>query len=234
MAQTLEQHDALVLASNPTPTPVWYLYSDHPAHEHDDYAVGRCEMVFGGNIFTFEVHASIQATFVNWYIRLVTDPFGPRPLFLRPQRTWTECEATFLVEWERICGADRHVIAGLAFARETLTEAGLVAPVAPVPTSATATLAGIGPNSATLSHWTLAPMFEPDTFDYAFAAANDTFLPVVTLGFAGQAVFWKYGDDAYEGISPTIPLNSGENVIKIIVVAQDGENVKTYTLTVTR
>ena len=43
-----------------------------------------------------------------------------------------------------------------------------------------------------------------------------------------------YGDDAQEGISPSFTLVSGENVIKVIVVSQDGQNVKTYTLTVTR
>ena len=56
----------------------------------------------------------------------------------------------------------------------------------------------------------------------------------MTLGFAGQAVFWMYGDDAQEGSSPSFTLVSGENIIKIIVVSQDGENVKTYKLTVTR
>ena len=90
------------------------------------------------------------------------------------------------------------------------------------------------PHSATLTHWTLAPVFAPDTFAYAFAGSNDTFVPVAELGFAGQTVFWKHGSDAYVGMAPVITLDSGENVITITVVSADGQNVKKYTLTVTR
>ena len=120
------------------------------------------------------------------------------------------------------CDEARVYLAAERVVVDILTDFGMVMAPPPVATAATATLAGIGPNSATLSHWTLAPAFALDTFEYAFAAANDTFLPVVTLGFPGQAVFWKHGQNAYEGIMPTLALASGENVIKIIVVSQDG------------
>ena len=82
-------------------------------------------------------------------------------------------------------------MASEAHVKDILSDDGIVArPAAPVvTTAATATLAGIGPNSATLSHWTLAPEFAADTLAYAFNAANDAFLPVVTLGFAWAGCF---------------------------------------------
>ena len=114
-------------------------------------------------------------------------------------------------------------------AHDILIADGLTTATAPAGTAATATLAGIIPNSETLS-----PVFDADTLAYACNAANDTFLVFVTLRFAGQTVFWKHGHDVYVGTAQYITLDSGENVITITVVSQDGANVKTYTLTVTR
>ena len=47
-------------------------------------------------------------------------------------------------------------------------------------------------------------------------------------------MYWKYGADAYVGMAPVITLEAGENTIDITVISADGQNVKTYTLTVTR
>ena len=116
----------------------------------------------------------------------------------------------------------------------SLTTAYLPFPDSPIGTAATATLAGLMPHSATLTHWTLAPVFDKDTLAYAFDSSNDTFVPVAELGFAGQTVYWKHGSDAYVGMAPVITLESGENIITITVISADGQNVKTYTLTVTR
>ena len=229
MAQTLEQHKATVLAANPTPTPTWYLYSDHPAHDHDDRAVARCEMTFGGEEFVYEVHIYAKPTSVSYFLQVVRDPFGPRGNFGRGGRTWAKCKAGFLAAWENICAADRDAMAGEALAREVLAEDGITDPPAPVFTAATATLAGIVPNLETLT-----PAFDADTPAYACTTANDAFLVFVTLGFAGQTVFWQHGHDAYVGTAQYIRLDSGENVITITVVSADGQNVKTYTLTVTR
>ena len=234
MAQTLEQHKAAVLAANPTPTPTWYLYADHPAHVHDDQAVARFEMSFGGEDFVYEIHLQIASTYVTWGARSVQDPFGARDNQRRTYRTWAEFKVGFLAEWETICGYGRELMAGESLARAVLAEDGITAPPAPVATAATATLAGLMPHSAWTSDWTLAPTFAPNTFAYAFNALNDTFVPVAELGFAGQTVFWKHGQDAYVGMVPVITINSGENVITITVVSADGQNAKTYTLTVTR
>ena len=228
MAQTLEQHKAAVLAANPTPVPAWYLHSDHPGHPHDDIAVARCVMDFNGGTFVFEVNYAVTSRREIWSPRQVEDPFGPRGGFAASYATWTECKAAFILEWEDRCQDVRDLMAAEAFAREVLAEAGITDPPAPVFTSATATLAGIVPNLETLS-----PAFDADTPAYACNTASDAFLVFVTLGFAGQTVFWKHGHDAYVGTAQYIRLDSGENVISITVVSADGQNVKTYTLTVT-
>ena len=228
MAQTLEQHKAAVLAANPTPTPAWYLHSDHPAHEHDDQSVARCEMAFVGKEFVYEVGAHLSGPTLSYGVKIVREPLGPRSQFARYYPTWATCKAAFLIQWEAHCAGYRIVMAGEAFARAVLAEAGLTDPPAPVFTAATATLAGIIPNLETLT-----PAFDADTPAYACTTANDAFLVFVTLGFAGQTVFWQHGHDAYVGTAQYIRLDSGENVITITVVSADGQNVKTYTLTVT-
>ena len=237
-AMTYEQHKAAVDAANPTPALTWYLHADNVSHEHDDLAVAETFAIFDGENYEFEVHyyASSPGTYAYFTRRVGAEP-EYRPAFSSGVSGWEGSAVVIQTDWDTRCERIRKNIAVEAHVKDVMANQGLTyRPDVPVPpaTAATATLAGIGPNSATLSHWTLAPVFALDTFEYAFAAANDTFLPMVTLGFAGQAVFWKHGDNAYEGIAPTLALSSGENVIKIIVVSQDGEHVKTYTLTVTR
>ena len=133
------------------------------------------------------------------------------------------------------CEAQRVLIAAEKVAHDIIADDGILPfPDSPVGTAATATLAGLMPHSATLTHWTLAPVFDKDTLAYAFDSSNDTFVPVAELGFAGQTVYWKHGSNAYVGMAPVITLESGENIITITVISADGQNVKTYTLTVTR
>ena len=219
----------------PVPSLVWHFHKDDPTHPHDNPAVASCEAVYGGETYRFEIHINGSQGILWWTGRQVRDPLAHRSFFVGSQRTWEAMKTEVVARWQLYCAGSRELIAYENLAHAILVEDGMsVAPGQPAASPATATLAGIGPNSATLSHWTLAPEFAADTLAYAFPGANDAFLPVVTLGFAGQAVFWMYGDDAQEGESPSFTLVSGENIIKIIVVSQDGENVKTYKLTVTR
>ena len=90
----------------------------------------------------------------------------------------------------------------------SLTTASRRLPDSTPATAATATLAGLMPHSATITHWTLAPAFDAGTLAYAFDASNDTFVPVAELGFAGQTVFWKHGSAAYVGMAPVITLEA--------------------------
>ena len=132
------------------------------------------------------------------------------------------------------CEEQRVFIAAEKVAHDIIADDGILPLAVPAGSAATATLAGLMPHSATLTHWTLAPAFDADTLAYAFPASNDTFVPVAELGFAGQTVYWKHGSAAYVGMAPVITLDSGENIITITVISADGQNVKTYTLTVTR
>ena len=88
--------------------------------------------------------------------------------------------------------------------------------------------------SLTLSGVTLAPAFGADTTRYTAQVANDvtetTATPVVNDDGATYVVQLDGADDA-DGV---IPLSVGENVVSIVVTAEDGETAITYTVTVTR
>ena len=233
MARTYEQHLAAVLAANPTPIPTWYLHVDNASHAHDDRAIAQCAMEFDGESYIFEMHVRGNTRLYFWMPHRVKAEFKPRQLWIGTRSLGT-IKTEFQLVWDTWCTGLRAVMAVEAHAIDILIDDGIgVAPVI-ASTAATATLAGLMPHSAWTSDWTLAPTFAPDTFAYAFNALNDTFVPVAELGFAGQTVFWKHGQDAYTGMVPVITLNSGENIITITVVSANGQNVKTYTLTITR
>ena len=228
MAQTYEQIKAKVLAANPTPAIVWHLHPDDPGHNFDNFSVAYASLVnVEGRIKRYEAAVEGGTGLHQWRLFGVVDTEGERDrgeVFA----TWLLLLAEIARRWERDNEIGRVRIATELFARDFLTEAGITDPPAPVFTSATATLAGIVPNLETLT-----PAFDADTLAYACTTANDAFLVFVTLGFAGQTVFWQHGHDAYVGTAQYIRLDSGENVITITVISADGQNVKTYTLTVT-
>ena len=226
-------HKAAVDAAHPTPTPTWHLFTDDPSHDRDDHALASTEMIFGER-FTLKVQARGSGENLSWSVSNFKGDHERAWNWARGQ-SWAELQASFRIAWDGICEGIRVELATEAYARETLVADGITWPSLPAATAATATLAGLMPHGATLTHWTLrAHVFDADTLAYAFDSSNDTFVPVAELGFAGQTVFWKHGSEAYVGMAPVITLTSGENVITITVVSADGQNVKTYTLTVTR
>ena len=120
------------------------------------------------------------------------------------------------------------------YGRGLVKALGIEHEAAPPADASTASLAGLAPHAATLSHWTLAPTFHRDTLAYAFNARHRTFLPVATLAFVGQTVFWKQGSlMATSGISPQLTLKDGENGIEITVISADKTAVRQYALRVT-
>ena len=102
---------------------------------------------------------------------------------------------------------------------------------------ADATLGGLS-----LSDGTLEPVFDPGTSGYTasvpHAAASITVTPVTSNQNATAT--WLDGRDAAlpDADANTdghqVTLSSGENVIKVVVTAEDGTSVRTYTLVVTR
>ena len=230
MAMTYEQYKTAVDAANPTPILTWYLHRDDRSHEEDDSAIADALASFAGQSYDIEAHYSGMSEEYDFALRRVGKEAGNRSLFNSNQlRSWTEVKATAVTEWGARCERIRVIMASMAHVKGILVADGLVArPSAPT-NAATTTLAGLALISATLT-----PSFHRDTLAYAFAADRALFLPVATLGFPGQSVFWKLGRDAHEGIRPVLSLSSGMNVIKITVVSQDGEHAKVYTLTVTR
>ena len=230
MSQTYEQHKAAVDTAYPTPTAVWQLHGEDLPHNYDNYAIADTLVAIMGDQVEFEVHYNRVGDVWSFSVLRVEKEEAARKVQVAVGPTWAACKSAFATRLEAYMETGRITMATEAYARDLLMDDGITAPLVPTATAATATLAGI----EILGHWTLAPVFAPDTFVYAFPVDHDTFIPIATLGFAGQTIFWKHGHNAYVGMAPTIWLNSGENVIEATVVSQDGLHVKTYTLTVTR
>ena len=95
------------------------------------------------------------------------------------------------------------------------------------PASSDAALSGL-----TLSGVTLA--FDSDTTSYTAEVGNDLAETTVspTLNDAGATYAVRLdGEVDDDGI---VPLSVGENAISVVVTAEDGETIRTYTVTVTR
>ena len=88
----------------------------------------------------------------------------------------------------------------------------------------------------TLSAGTLSPTFASATTSYTAAVANSIISITVTPTAAdANATITVNGTPVTSGSpSAAISLDVGENTITIIVTAQDGTTIKTYTVTVTR
>ena len=100
--------------------------------------------------------------------------------------------------------------------------------VEPEPTlSGDATLSGL-----TLSGVTLA--FGPATTGYAASVANDVAETTVTPAVNHDGATYAVQLDGQVDADGTVPLSVGENVVAIVVTAEDGETTRTYTVAVTR
>jgi uncharacterized protein YjdB len=96
-------------------------------------------------------------------------------------------------------------------------------------------------NDATLtilsiSNGTLSPPFASDTTDYSVIVPYDAESEIITATVSDLAASLKInGNDATSGVaSSPISLHVGDNVIPILVTAQDGKTTKVYTVTITR
>ena len=160
MAMTYEQHKTAVDAANPTPLLVWYLHQDNASHKHDDEAIADAFATFDGEEYEHELHVyggSDNRGPVYSYFAMKVGAEGairtPSPSI----RNWEAAKPAVQGFWDDHCERIRIRMAQEAHIKDILADDGIVArPAFPVATPATATLVGIGPNSATLSHWTLA------------------------------------------------------------------------------
>ncbi len=93
-------------------------------------------------------------------------------------------------------------------------------------------------SDATLSALSLSNVnfgdFESATTSYSADVGNGVEETTVaaTTGHSGASYVVKVGEDTYD--DGEVPLDVGENVVSVIVTAQDGETQRTYTVTVTR
>jgi len=102
----------------------------------------------------------------------------------------------------------------------------------------TATLSGLIPSSGNF-----AQTFSSNTFDYAITVPNSTsslnFTPTLTESSASVRVNGLHQKNTFNttytgSVINSIPLNAGDNVIRVIVTAQDGTTTQTYTITAIR
>jgi hypothetical protein len=88
----------------------------------------------------------------------------------------------------------------------------------------------------TISSGTLSPSFASATITYTVSLANGiTGFTVTPTANESHATITVNGTAIASGVSSSfIPLAAGANTISIVVTAQDGTTVKTYTITATR
>ncbi|QYR21853.1 cadherin-like beta sandwich domain-containing protein [Paenibacillus sp. sptzw28] len=86
-----------------------------------------------------------------------------------------------------------------------------------------------------LSQGTLSPAFSSGVTGYSATVANSiTSVDVTPTAADPGATVTVNGKVVASGTPSTVPLNVGDNIIKVIVTAEDGTTQKLYTVTVTR
>lgn len=90
-------------------------------------------------------------------------------------------------------------------------------------------------SSLTLSEGTLSPAFANGVTGYSATVANSvTEVNVTPTAADANAVITVNGQIVNSGNPMTVPLSVGNNIVKVLVTAEDGTTQKMYTLTVTR
>ena len=77
-------------------------------------------------------------------------------------------------------------------------------------------------------------VFDPATLDYAISVGQDVAQTTITATLADEGASYTVTLDGEADEDGTVELAVGENVIGVVVTAEDGETVTTYTVTVTR
>ena len=76
--------------------------------------------------------------------------------------------------------------------------------------------------------------FDPATINYAAEVGNGVAETAVTPGVNGDGATYVVLLNGVEDPDGTVELAVGENVVAVVVTAEDGETAKTYTVTLTR
>ena len=224
MVQPFEDYLAATVLDYPTPSPIWYLHHDDPAHPHDDIAVARCVVAFNGKTTVYEIHGEANVVGQSWQARHVPDPIGERARGSH-YSSWPECKRVFDVEWERLCAAERTRIAAEVFLRAVLISTGITNP--PVERLAAVRIGGDAMKSLPFT-----PSFSAATFDYALTAPFPNLTATVTVPY-GATVTWASGDVVGTGASFEFTVETGVNVVTA-TVSQENRIPATYTFTITK
>ena len=224
-ARTYEEHKADVEATHPTPPVLWKLYTDNPAHPHDDLALARFEVSYLGRDYVYEVHHSRSGReVISWeYTVDVMDDEGPR----RNEgsgRTWPILRDRFAETWETTCERERVIAAHELWARDILVNDGV--------TLGVVNLSGLniwGPAQADVA---LSPTFDADTLAYT-ASTEFTNVSFRAAASDGATVTWEVGGGSVTGPLISFDLPVGDTVVTVMV-SRFEYTPTTYTVTITR
>ena len=145
---------------------------------------------------------------------------------VRTGKTATDCPAGNYTIKATLSNADAVQLASVT-ASFTVTEPEQQHQAQEQPPSTDATLSGL-----TLSDVTLA--FSSTTTDYTASVANDVDETAVTPTVNDDGATYAIKLDGVADADGVVPLAVGSNDITVEVTAEDGNTVKTYTVTVTR
>ncbi|MBW5448843.1 DNRLRE domain-containing protein [Cohnella sp. CFH 77786] len=151
------------------------------------------------------------------------------PNGIKPGVTWTSSDSS-------VAAVDANGFVtpgntpGTATVTATTVDGRTAASTVTVPASSNADL-----SSLTLSQGTLSPAFSSGVTGYSATVANSvTSVDVAPTTEDLKAAGTVNGKVVASGTPSTVPLNVGNNIVKVIVTAEDGTTQKLYTITIYR
>ena len=225
--QTYEDSKTAIDAAHRTPAIVWRLYTDNPTHAHDDVTVAECELLFDGEVFNYEIHATGYTSGYAFHAVKVKDPDESRVTITQGSRLWTDARDDLADIWERDCEYRRQVMAVEAHARYLLVNDGITLGVVNL-----SALSLGGPSQSVVA---LSPEFDSDVLAYT-ATTSFSNIAMLAVASPGATVTWDVGEASLVGGSgevASVDLEAGDNVIMVTASRFEWTST-TYTITVTR
>ena len=209
----------------PTPLQVWVQLT-HDEMRHHPHESSEFDATFNGKSYRFYSGSERDGAGLAWHVSQDDGPNTSRARqgIVSDATTWVLAKVAFQTRWEAICEAERDREAVRRYSGDMIDE----------PERAQdARISGVSVFSGT---WTLDPAFDEDIYSYDVTTASDSLGILTAKKFAGQTVRIESGGIAQPDGLQGVPIPPGDGVVTVIIMvtAEDGATMATYTLTIHR